>query len=293
MSLNQYYKRLGLLPGADQAAIRKAFRKLAMRYHPDKNPSPSAQAKFIAITEAYEILSGKKPAPTTARPSRSTSTARRKPSPANPNPSEKSNAERVREAKERQEKQAKREYIENERFYSQLTSGWKWKIIKISAALGIILSLALIAERFLPNHFEPDEVSAVSIKPGFYAGNESLSIVETKSNTSYWISRMSYELYGMNTRFYVRSSWFFHEPIELWSIGKVRYRPYKVHFSFYSNFLIVIFLFLLPSVTLLAKSKTIYFTFIYYVSLYGVNILMLYFLLRNDHWAHFVTLGFF
>ena len=64
MSLTKYYKTLGLPPGADQAAIRKAFRRLAMRYHPDKNPSASAKAKFIMITEAYEILTGKKSAPT-------------------------------------------------------------------------------------------------------------------------------------------------------------------------------------------------------------------------------------
>ncbi|MFK7785785.1 MAG: J domain-containing protein [Crocinitomicaceae bacterium] len=292
MSLNKYYKTLGLLPGADQAAIRKAFRKLAMRYHPDKNPTPSAQAKFIAITEAYEILSGKKPAPTT-RVSRSKSTARRKPTNAGPSTTEKSDAERVREAKERQEEQEIRERIENERFFKHLTSGWRWKIMRVSAIIGVIISIALITERFLPSHFEPDEVTAVSIQPGFYAGSESLSIIETKANTSYWISRISYDLYGRHTRFYVRSSWLFHEPKELWSIGKVGYRLYPVHFSFYSNFILIILFFLLPCATLLAKSRTIYFTFIHYLSLYGVNVVMLYFLLRNDHWAHLLTLGFF
>lgn len=292
MSLNKYYKTLGLLPGADQAAVRKAFRKLAMKYHPDKNPSASAQAKFIAVTEAYEILTGKKPAPTT-RASRSKSAQKRQ-SPSSPaNASAQSDEERVRKAKERQEEQAKREFEENERFYRLLTTGWRWRIIRISAIIGIILSIGLITERFLPNHFEPDEVTHVALKPGFSAGRESLSIVETKANTSYWISRMNYDLYGRHTRFYVRSSWIFHEPIELWSIGKVGYRPYKVHFSFYSNFLLIVFLFLLPSLTILIKGRTIYFTIFHQLSFYGVNALMLYFLLRNDHWAHLLTLGFF
>ena len=291
MSLNRYYKTLGLLPGADQAAVRKAFRKLAMKYHPDKNPSASAQAKFIAITEAYEILTGKKPSPAT-RVSRSRPTHKGKPMASEQSASEKSNAERVREAKERQEEQDKREFEENERFYQLLTSGWRWKIIRISAVIGIILSVALITERFLPNHFEPDEVTKVALQPGFSAGNESLSIVETKANTSYWISRITYDLYGRNTRFYVRASWIFHEPIELWSIGKVEYRPYKVHFSFYSNFILIILFFLLPGITVLIKGRTIYFTILHQLSFYGVNVLMLYFLLRNDHWAHLLTLGF-
>jgi len=290
MSLNRYYKTLGLLPGADQAAVRKAFRKLAMRYHPDKNPSASAQAKFIAITEAYEILSGKKPAPIT-RVSRSRSAANRKTTTSKT--TVKTNTERVREAQERQKQQDRREQLENERYFQLLTTGWRWKVMRISAIVGLILSIGLITERFLPNHFEPDEVTGVILKPGFSAGRESLSIVETQSNTTYWVSRISYDLYGRNHRFYTRSSWIFHEPIELWSIGKVAYRRYPVHFTFYRNFIFFVLLFLLPSLTILCKSRTIYFTFMHQLSFYGVNALMLYFLLRNDHWAHMLTLGFF
>jgi hypothetical protein len=155
------------------------------------------------------------------------------------------------------------------------------------------LSVALIAERFLPDHFVEDKVKQVAVEAGFRAGNERMSIVETEANETYWISRMTYDLYGRHPRFYVRSSWFFHEPIELLSIGKVEYRPYKVHFTFYRNFWIFILLFLLPTGTIVFKDKTIYFTLMHQMSFYGVNALMLYFLLRNDHWAHFLTLGFF
>ena len=294
MSLTKYYRILGLPPGADQAAVRKAFRKLAMRYHPDKNPSASAQAKFIAITEAYEILIGKKPAPP-SRVSRSRSAQNRKPSNGAANDvaaKAKEHAERVREAKERQEEQEKREFEENERYFMLLTTGWRWKIMRWSAIVGIVLSAVLISERFLPNHFEPDVVTHYRLKPGFASGRESLSIIQTEANNSYWISRITYELYGRSKNIYVRSSWFFHEPIELISIGKVAYKPYNVHFSFYSNFLLMIFFFLLPAVALLIKDRTITFTIVHQVSFYGVNVLMVYFLLRNDHWAHLLTLGF-
>lgn len=294
MSRTKYYRILGLQPGADQAAVRKAFRKLAMRYHPDKNPTPSAKVKFIAITEAYEILTGKKPAPD-ARVSRSRSAKSRKPTNGAANDAAakaKEHIERVREAKERQEEQEKREFEENERYFKLLTTGWRWKIMRWSAILGIILSVGLISERFLPNHFEPDQVTHYQLNPGFASGRESLSIIQTEGNSSYWVSRIKYDLYGRNTNLLVRSSWFFHEPIELISVGKTEHSPYKVHFSFYSNYLLMIFFFLLPGVTLLIKNRTIYFTIAHQVSFYGVNILMLYFLLRNDHWAHLLTLGF-
>ncbi len=52
-----YYKILGVTPNATQEEIRKAYRALAKKYHPDVNPDKMAQSKFIEITEAYQILS--------------------------------------------------------------------------------------------------------------------------------------------------------------------------------------------------------------------------------------------
>ena len=52
-----YYEILGVDRDADEAAIKKAYRKLAVKYHPDRNPDdPSAAEKFREATEAYEVL---------------------------------------------------------------------------------------------------------------------------------------------------------------------------------------------------------------------------------------------
>ena len=55
-----YYKILGLSKGASDDDIKKAYRKLALKYHPDKNKDPSAEEKFKEVAEAYEILSDAK-----------------------------------------------------------------------------------------------------------------------------------------------------------------------------------------------------------------------------------------
>ena len=53
-----YYELLEIERSADKTVIKKAYRKLAMQYHPDKNPGNSeAEEKFKAINEAYQVLS--------------------------------------------------------------------------------------------------------------------------------------------------------------------------------------------------------------------------------------------
>lgn len=51
-----YYEVLGVSKNATDAEIKKAFRQLAMKYHPDVNKSPDAEARFKEINEAYSVL---------------------------------------------------------------------------------------------------------------------------------------------------------------------------------------------------------------------------------------------
>jgi molecular chaperone DnaJ len=58
MSKRDYYEILGVDRGVDKVVIKKAYRKVAVKYHPDKNPdNPEAEDQFKEAAEAYEILS--------------------------------------------------------------------------------------------------------------------------------------------------------------------------------------------------------------------------------------------
>ena len=57
MNKSDYYELLGVQRDCDPDGLKRAYRKLAMQYHPDRNPGDSkAETKFKEINEAYEVL---------------------------------------------------------------------------------------------------------------------------------------------------------------------------------------------------------------------------------------------
>ena len=57
LDLTELYNTLGVNASSSQEEIKTAYKRLAMKWHPDRNPSPEAHAKMVNINRAYEILS--------------------------------------------------------------------------------------------------------------------------------------------------------------------------------------------------------------------------------------------
>ncbi|MBD3637366.1 MAG: DnaJ domain-containing protein [Crocinitomicaceae bacterium] len=133
----KYFRILGINPTSDQNAIKKAYRKQALIYHPDRNDSPDAHYRFIKITEAYEILTGQK------RINTSTQTTYR------PKTKEEIFAEKIAAAKERWKRQQAEEARKDREYYRRIAFGWKWKVYQVFAVYSAIFSVLLVCDYFL------------------------------------------------------------------------------------------------------------------------------------------------
>ena len=67
MAEKNYYEILGVAKDADEAEIKKAYRKLVRKYHPDVSKEPDAAERTVEINRAYETLSDKKSGPNTMK----------------------------------------------------------------------------------------------------------------------------------------------------------------------------------------------------------------------------------
>lgn len=74
--MSDHYQILGLERGASPQAIKSAYRRLALQYHPDRNPDPAAAQQFVRIKRAYEVLSNPQKQYTYTRPAYSAASAK-------------------------------------------------------------------------------------------------------------------------------------------------------------------------------------------------------------------------
>jgi hypothetical protein len=73
---SRYRKVLGVSKDAGEEEIKRAYRRLALQFHPDRNKDPGAETKFKEINEAYAILSGKQSEPVAVAAPRARRTGR-------------------------------------------------------------------------------------------------------------------------------------------------------------------------------------------------------------------------
>lgn len=284
MTRAECFRLLNLPADSTDAQIRKQYKKLALRLHPDVNPDPLAHEVFIKLGKAVEILLNPDYKESVAEEKRTSRRAA--------NESEEERLERMRMAKMRYEQQKMQQAHDNNRYFASLTSGMRWSIYKYIMRISLVLSLALSTEFFLPMHYEHDVLlgSSKSLNNGIIKGN--ITGIELQNRGKYYVQNNIYAWKYAYPEVIIETTWFLHTPVKMiTSDDFTRYRtPFDFHIGSIRFGLII--LFLVPLYPYLRRRKTLSFVFLYHLSFWGVGTIATYILLTQDRIWHLLTLGF-
>ncbi|MES2799458.1 MAG: DnaJ domain-containing protein [Bacteroidota bacterium] len=274
MEIDKFYKILGLDEDASEEEIRRRYRSLAKKLHPDHNTSHNAQEQFILINEAYEGIIFLRKQEKEYRPTK------RK---------EKSKEERLKDARKRYYDQIRKEEIENQRFFDLLTSGKRWRFIKIVAVIGCLLTAINLVDYFLPYRYEKDKVISYVLNSKSEAKQPTIL---TQNGHKIYLKYIRYTLYSSYPSVFIERTRILNEKVNVVSIQKIKHERFEVGFGFYFFRPFFLFIFMLPSVAVFYRKKTILFTLLWYLSYYLTSTVIVLYLLGGNHLLHILSLGY-
>ncbi len=274
---SKYYQVFGLTESATKAEVKRAYRKLAMKYHPDRNDDPKAHKLFLDLTEAYQIIIDEKP-----RPSQTV---------VNPKRAEKTQEDRIKEAHERLRRQAERIKNEQQLFIHKLTTGWKFKFFKKMAIVSTVLACILLIEPLLPSRFNKDQVVSYSKS---YRGlvQKEVRMIKTASNQKFFLAEPDPNMLYLYPEIVLESSIWMRNPIRVWYRGNYAFTSYHVDFSITNLYPIIPFFLLIPLYTWKYSKRNYGFIVLLNFSVYVITISVIYILLSENRWLHLLTFGF-
>ncbi|PKR80939.1 hypothetical protein CW751_07165 [Brumimicrobium salinarum] len=305
MSTRRYFQILGITPTKNLKVIKRAYRKMAMKYHPDRNPSAAAKDKFIAVNEAYErillaIERGEQPQRRTKQSTRSRTTQQQttqrrhtqRTTTKSSRTAEEVREEKMKQARKRYEQRKRYEAAENERYYKSLTTGKLWRRFKIIMFTCTFLSLLISMDLYLfPSHLMMNQISKQNTQIGYSgAGNLPTSPVQFENGQKAWITIDFIDLSQKNY-LYLERSLFFKEikSVKIWR--NFEWRSYVPDYSLVSTYPLIPAILMFPLITFLIKGRTFTFSIFFQISYKFMPFFLLGFLISNDRWAHVISLG--
>ena len=274
------YKVFGLNPGASEEEIRKRYRELVKKFHPDVNKNPRAEEKFIEIQVAYEQLMDGNEEPTEIE------------SPAEAS-FQTEYADYRAHARQQFEARKKKEAEELEKLYVRLQTGPVHLLHRCIALLSLIVAVALILDLILPNQRVSAVITSYSTEVYQSMNGNLVSLAKTNQGESFFLNAFSNRFFDINPFIEIKKTVIFHQSVSVLSYSNEFLQEIPIHFSFYWAQFVLFPFFFIPLIFLIYRKKDAYFIMGSYFSRYASGLLLLYFLISQDRWYHLLTLGFY
>jgi hypothetical protein len=284
MTRKECFRILGLAETASEAEIRKQYKKLAMRMHPDVNPDPKAHESFIRLSQAVEILlNGDSENVDNERKSRRKTGTE----------TEEELESRMRKAKERFEFQQRQEALDEHRYFLSLTSGKRWFYYKIICSFSVFFAIILVLDTWLPTRYESDRMTHIDLRNRRNGINhEDIVKIILEQRGSYYIEfkPILWEYTYPSVR--IETTRILHSPIKIYATDDFNGYTGSFDFHLYSIRYLLIGMFLLPLIPYFRPRKTIGFVVLYMISFWGNGTLLLYLICTENRFIHLITFGY-
>lgn len=274
------YKLFGLNPGASEEEIRKRYRELVKKFHPDVNKNPRAEEKFIEIQAAYEELMQEPEAELDID------------HPAEPTFQEEYTAYREH-ARQQFQARKKKENEELEKLYVRLQTGPIHLLHRIIALVSVVVLFALCLDLILPNQRVSAVITSYSTEVYHSMNGNLVSLAKTNQGESFFLNAFSNRFFDINPFIEIKKTAIFHQSVSVLSSSNEFLQEIPIHLSFYWAQFVLFPFFIIPVIFLIYRKKDAFFIMGSYFTRYASGTLLLYFLISQDRWYHLLTLGFY
>ena len=279
-----YYKLFNLPKDCSEKEIRKRYKELAKKLHPDQNKEKDAVQKFQELQVAYEYLIARANSPLQAT-IRDHSQRQHERTAENEWILYKKRAYEKYQAKKQKQKE------ELEKWYSLLNSGWRIRVLYSVSFLAFILFVFLLSDNFAETESKEITIEKFSNVKYKSMNNHTVSVAVDNNEQEYWLNNFNTNHFTGLPKTVIERTSIFHHPKKLVVTTTSEIQHIPVHFTFYWAQNVLYVLFLVPILTCFYRKNDTWKIMIYYLSVYGVGGFMLFFLLTENRWLHLFTLG--
>jgi len=258
-----------------------------MQFHPDRNTNPGAAEQFIALTEAYEILTNQRVAATSSKREAA------KP-PASPEEIIREQEERMRAARERYVRKQAEEELENELYFQRISQQKPYRFFLRVMQLCALTSILLIADFAMPGKVQEVKVIRSTVGTSICGMVRNRIIgVELETNERLWLDQSAGHKITQHPLIRIERSLLFGEIKRIVVRQGREFSNVNQDFSLYGTFPLIPLLFLIPVIGWLIKSRSLAYSLLFHGTVYLYSPAIVLFYVLNNRLIHLLSFNWF